>query len=183
MEVKIKCPWCGREYTVDSSIIGQTVKCISCDKQFKAESISSRSIPSYMIQKMKSACSSEDPIPIENSSSEAYGKKTIGNVLEDFFDFRIMVTPFFIRTSFVFLFLGGSYFVLRYPFVTIWKDLDTKNPWSIFLFCLGYVVYVVLGIPLFAVILHALYELTMIPFSILDVLKEIREKLDEKAKS
>jgi predicted Zn finger-like uncharacterized protein len=47
MEVKIKCPWCGREYTVDSSIIGQTVKCISCDKQFKAESISSRSIPSY----------------------------------------------------------------------------------------------------------------------------------------
>lgn len=181
MEVKIKCPWCGREYTVDSSIIGQVVKCISCDKLFKAESISSTAMPSDIIQQMEPGYSHKDSI--ENSSSEAYRKKPIGNVIEDFFDFRIMVTPFFIRTSFVFLFLGGSYFVLRYPFVTIWKDLDTKNPWSIILFCLGYVVYVVLGIPLFAVILHALYELTMIPFSILDVLKEIREKLDEKAKS
>ena len=177
METKIKCPWCGREYTVDSSIIGQTVKCISCDKQFKAESISSRSIPSYMIQKMKSACSSEDPIPIENSSSEAYGKKTIGNVLEDFFDFKIMVTPFLVRVNFLFLFIGGTIAIIILPFNYTWEKIDTP------LFILLYFIYLVITIPLLALTLHAFYEWTMIPFSILDVLKEIREKLDEKAKS
>ena len=42
------------------------------------------------------------------------------------------------------------------------------------------VVFLFVGIPLLALLLHTIYELTMIPFVILETLLEIRNKLDEK---
>lgn len=37
METKIKCPWCDQEYTVDSSLVGQTMKCEICEKDLLQE--------------------------------------------------------------------------------------------------------------------------------------------------
>ena len=34
MEIKIECPWCNQEYSVDESLIGQKVRCSSCDNTF-----------------------------------------------------------------------------------------------------------------------------------------------------
>ena len=180
MEIGIKCPWCNREYTVDTSIIGQTVRCISCDKLFKAESISSRSISSYMIERMKSACFPDNSI--EYSSSDDEDSNETGNKISDFFDFKIMVLPFFVRLSFSLEFIAGSFAILILPFIYLKQIIDVNNPVHIMLFALGYLMLVIIGIPLTAIILHTFYELTMIPFSILDVLKEINNKLDEKTK-
>lgn len=181
METKIKCPWCDQEYTVDSSLVGQTVKCEICEKRFTARNTLFNSLPSNSVQNKKSFYASSNSI--KNPSSKKKRDNTGWKWIADFFDFKIMVTPVFIRMSFIFLFIIGSCVILIYPFVTIWKNFGTKSIWSILLFGLGYVIYAILSIPLFAVISHTFYELTMIPFSILNVLTEIRNKLDEKTKS
>ena len=34
MEIKIECPWCNQEYSVDESLLGQKVECSVCEKEF-----------------------------------------------------------------------------------------------------------------------------------------------------
>lgn len=34
MEIKIECPWCNQEYSVDESFVGQKVECTVCNKKF-----------------------------------------------------------------------------------------------------------------------------------------------------
>lgn len=199
MEVKIKCPWCDQEYTVDSSFVGQTVKCEICEKDFKARNDLFNPLPTNSNQKKKPIHSSSNsnknppskksfwfdqgfeapnsnknpPSPKKDNARDNAGWKWIA----DFFDFKIMVTPFLVRVNFLFLFIGGTIAIIILPFNYTWEKIDTP------LFILLYFIYLVITIPLLALTLHAFYEWTMIPFSILDVLKEIREKLDEKAKS
>ena len=151
METKIKCPWCSQKYTVDSSIIGLTVTCNVCGENFEAKK--------------------------QSIFPQNVNVSLNGNWISDFFDFKIMVTPFLVRVNFLFLFIGGTIAIIILPFNYTWEKIDTP------LFILLYFIYLVITIPLLALTLHAFYEWTMIPFSILDVLKEIREKLDEKAKS
>ena len=34
MEIKIECPWCNQNYSIDGSLIGQKVECSICEKEF-----------------------------------------------------------------------------------------------------------------------------------------------------
>lgn len=38
MEIKIECPWCNQEYSVDESLNGQKVECSVCEKEFIVKS-------------------------------------------------------------------------------------------------------------------------------------------------
>ena len=87
-----------------------------------------------------------------------------------------MITPSFVRISFTLVFISGLLVILVWPFkigfmrYVYWDDFNK---------ILGYLVMVLIEIPLFALILHVIYELTMIPFSILNTLLEIRNRLNE----
>ena len=119
---------------------------------------------------------------MERSSNT--GKKTSGdynrkpkfeNWIKDFFDFKVMMTPTLVRLSFLFIFVGSSLAILAFPF-----KADNMSTGSRFLL---FFVILLMGIPIWAIFLHTLYELTMVPFLILENLTEIRNKLDEKTKS
>ena len=160
METKIKCPWCSEQYTIDKSVIGQKVKCEVCGETFTAGD-----------KKIDFGRHSS------NYSTTSKGNEDFSEKIKDFFDFKIMVTPFFVRNNFLFLFIGGTIAIIILPLNYTWEKINTL------LFIFLYFVYLVIAIPLLALTLHAFYEWTMIPFSILNILKEIRNKLDEKTKS
>ena len=187
MKTKTKCPWCDQEYFVDSSLIGRVVKCGTCDKEFFAKNDATVSPLSnhYLFASKKQKTntgssnkstrrtffSSQDPV--ENALSEKNGTNKINQWIKDFFDFKIVVTPTLVRLSFLLDFIGGS-------FCALWYILENEDGLLV-QFLLGMLAFLVV-IPAGALMLHYLYELTIVPFSILDTLKEIRDKLDEKTK-
>lgn len=148
MEMEIKCPNCEEVYSVDKSLIGELVKCENCGTTFTA---------------------------VENPLSEKDRTNGIEKWINDFFNFKVMITPSLIRLEFLLLFISASVSSLVYPF-----QIENRSiTWRILMSA----VFLFVGIPLLAILLHTIYELTMIPFVILETLLEIRNKLDEKAKS
>ena len=97
-----------------------------------------------------------------------------------FFNFKVMVTPDFVRISFMFLFASESLSALALPVLYLKDKTDISTVNKIIFYHLFYLFIVIVVIPLLALILHAIYELTIIPFSILDTLNEIKDKLDDK---
>lgn len=97
--------------------------------------------------------------------------------------FKIMVTPSWVRISFLVEFIIGSVFILIQPLRMINYIVRTSDTKQTMFLVVSYFVIVFLGIPALAIILHMVNELAMIPFSILNTLLEIRNKLDEKAKN
>ena len=196
MKLRTKCPNCGQEYLVDSSVIGLTLRCRHCDKDFTAAKIcpepskpnssgfyngidsspkaTSSTRPNFVFNQQTSTVSSlkknKKPKKQVNNGSDNSALNWIG----DFFNFKVMITPSLIRLEFLLLFIGGSVSALVYPFQTENRSIM----WQI-LMC---VAFVFVGIPLWAVVLHTFYELAMIPFVILETLLEISNKLDEKNK-
>ncbi len=184
MELRTKCPYCGQKYDIDDSFIGRTVKCECCYNEFVVE----KTFRAFR-QSKPSAKTSVDSLPKENNYSPKgrspnTGTKTsadynrtakVENWIKDFFDFRVMITPTLVRLSFLFFFVGSSLAILAFPF-----KADNMSTGSRFLL---FFVILLMGIPIWAIILHTLYELTMVPFLILENLIEIRNKLDETTKS
>ena len=188
METRTKCPYCSEEYIVDDSTIGHLVMCKSCEKSFIARKFVAVSPPQISLPNSSSFSSNNaktdsqlpSPPQKQQSSVASKGKKQLDhecstktrNLIKDFFDFKIMIIPSLVRLSFLFFFIISSLAALAYPFKT--ANISTAGQ---ILLC---VVIVFIGIPVWALILHAFYELTIIPFSILDTLNEIKNKLDEK---
>ena len=94
-----------------------------------------------------------------------------------------MITPSWVRISFFLDFVIGVLFITIWPIKNIDRFINVNDSKQIVAFALVYVLDVLLGIPLLAVILHMVHEMTMIPFSILNVLLEIRNKLDKKTQN
>ena len=199
MEWRIKCPWCDQEHVVDSSMIGHIVKCKGCDKIFKAgkttvvsppprptpyffdfQKTKTNTVPSNKNNNQKNTFVPSDSIGAPSENYHRYNRNW--NWINDFFDFRTIVIPTFVKVSFFLLFISGSISILVYPFNGLGEKVDTNKIGQIMLFVLFYFVLVVVVIPLWAIVLHALFELTMIPFLILDTLYEIRNKLNQTTK-
>ena len=90
-----------------------------------------------------------------------------------------MVTPSLVRTFFVLFFVVGALVLLIWPIVLMRKSIDVNETGRIVESALVYIVYIILGIPLWAIILHMSYELLMIPFLILNTLQDIQNKMDK----
>ena len=170
MKTKIKCPCCEEVYSVDKSLIGELVKCENCGTTFTASRITNISLPQKDSSKPQKTVSPQNAG--ENPSSEINNTNGIEKWINDFFNFKIMITPELIKAEFYLLLFCGSVSALVYPF----QLEDRSIMWRIML-C---VLLVFLGIPVLALTLHTIYEFTMIPFVILETLLEIRNKLDEK---
>lgn len=205
METKIKCPNCGQEYVIDNSFIGQAVNCEKCGTKFTARKLAAVSpapnaLPDSILfnpdltnrTTPSSQCPPKQPtsfspsFPLELSVSDHEESKETWNWVKAFFDFKIMVTPSLIRMSFLFVLILGAIAILIIPFrLPSWgfQHIYLEDTKEIFIFAIKYMAVIILGIPLYALILHIVYELTMIPFSILDVLKEIRNKQDKDTKN
>ena len=178
MELRTKCPYCGQKYDIDDSFIGRTVKCECCYNEFVVE----KTFRAFR-QSKPSAKTSVDSLPKETNNaptehSPNTGKKTMAdynrpgkveNWIKDFFDFKVMMTPMLVRLSFLFIFIGSSLAILAFPFKA--DNMGTGSQFLLFL------VILLVGIPIWAIILHTLYELTMVPFLILENLIEIRTLL------
>ena len=175
MKTKIKCPCCEEEYSVDKSLIGELVKCENCGTTFTA----SRTAPISPLQNDSSR--NQTPFlpqdPVENPLSEYSRTGGLLGWIKAFFDFKVMITPSFVRISFFLVFVSGMLVILVWPFK---MGFMRYVEWYDFSKILGYLVMVLIEIPVFAFVLHVVYELTMIPFSILNTLLEIRNRLDEK---
>lgn len=200
MEWKIKCPWCNQEHIIDSSCIGKNVKCKSCDQEFKARitNVGSPLANSFVnhtrfdsppkktinVQQNKN-CQHQSSItssnPTRNPQIKSYRANKIWIWVQNFFDFKVIVIPAFVRGSFLLLFVSGTISILVYPFNDLCEKVDERKISDILFFVMCYFALLFVVVPLWALVLHAFYELTMIPFLILDTLHEIRNKLDEKA--
>ena len=175
MKTKIKCPCCEEEYSVDKSLIGELVKCENCGTTFSASRIANKSPLQKEPSSNQTAFLPQDPV--ENPISEYSGTGGLWEWIKAFFDFKVMITPSFVRLSYALVFLSGVPAILVWPFkMGFMRDAY----WDDFAKIIGYVVMVLIEIPAFALVLHIIYELTMIPFSILDTLLEIR-RLNEKS--
>lgn len=171
MELRTICPYCGTQYVVDDSFIGHTVRCEYCDEEFTAENNDANSLPKENNYSPKG----RSPNTGTKTSADYNRPAKFENWIKDFFDFKVMMTPMLVRLSFLFIFIGSSLAILAFPFKA--DNMGTGSQFLLFL------VILLVGIPIWAIILHTLYELTMVPFLILENLTEIRNKLDEKTKS
>lgn len=204
MESRIKCPNCGQEYVIDNSFIGQTVICEKCGTKFTARKIAAASptpnaspnsilfnpkkpktysLPPKYSRQRQANSTAVSPDPIENPPADYYSTNGIWNWITAFFKFKIMITPSWVRISFFLDFVIGVLFITIWPLKNIDRFINVNDSKQILAFALIYALDVLLGIPLLAVILHMIHEMTMIPFSILNVLLEIRNKLDKKTQN
>lgn len=175
MKTKIKCPSCEEVYSVDKSLIGELVKCENCGTTFTA----SRTAYMFPLQndssKSQKTFLSQDSE--ENLLSEYSGTGGWWGWIKAFFDFNVMITPSFVRISFSLILVSGILVILIWPFK---MGFMSYADWDDFSKIIKYLVIALIAIPVFALVLHMIYELTMIPFSILNILLEIRNRLDEK---
>ena len=176
MKTNIKCPCCEEVYSVEKTLIGELVKCENCGTTFTASKISILSSLQRDSSGNQTNFLPQNPVENPLSGSEYSGTGGLWGWIKAFFDFKIMITPSFVRISFTLVFISGLLVILVWPFkigfmrYVYWDDFNK---------ILGYLVMVLIEIPLFALILHVIYELTMIPFSILNTLLEIRNRLNE----
>ena len=187
METKTKCPWCDQGYTVLSILTDQVVTCPKCDKKFtvrpcESDSSEPDSFPplnSFASQQQKETPTASDAVKYRHISSthpalpSSYDKDKMWKGIKDFFGFKIMIIPIFAKILFFLAFVGGSVWLLTMPYRMIGINDLSQNLRLVF----AYFVIFVFGIPIFAILLHALFELILLLFSILDTLVEIRNRL------
>lgn len=171
MELKINCPYCETQYVVDDSVIGRTVRCEFCDVEFVVGGTDAYSLPKEANNASKNYYTNSG----KKTSADYNRPAKFENWIKDFFDFKVMMTPTLVKLSFIFIFVGSSLAILAFPFEA--DNMSTESQYLLFF------VILFVGIPIWAIVLHTLYELTMVPFLILENLTEIRNKLDEKTKS
>ena len=123
MKLRTKCPNCGHEYIVDSSVIGLTLRCRYCNQEFTSEKISTTSSPpkssafhekfdlppktsnsirpNFVFNQQQSNVSSNFK---NNPSADNHRENPCLKWIAGFFDFRTIVIPSFVRGPFPFSF-------------------------------------------------------------------------------
>jgi hypothetical protein len=175
MNLQIACPHCQTRVRAPAQMVGQSVKCPSCQQTFVVTDPSTRPAT---------------PAPAPSSGFEDLGAPDVArkpakrqtNPFVDFLVFRLMIAPYFIQIMFWLAVVGcigfgGVQVVLGLYTMTTKNAFTHESNFLIGLLAVfGGLATMVIG-P-FVARLYA--ELLILLFRVYDVLQEIRDRLDQR---
>jgi hypothetical protein len=176
MNLQIACPHCQTRVRAPAQMVGQSVKCPSCQQTFVVTDPSTRPAPPA-----PAPSGGFEDLP-EPDVSRKPAKRQSNNPFVDFLVFRLMIAPYFIQIMFWLgvlgcLAVGGIYIILGLLMMA------TKDPFTQKYNILGGILLALMGVASMIIgpFVARLYaELLILAFRVYDVLQEIRDRLDNR---